>query len=488
MLSHFQLPADSFSYKGIEIRRIPEMELISISDLWKSEGQPWAKRPDVWAKRKDNQRFIEAVAKRTGDAPWVAVKGGNSLQGTFAISEVAARYAASLSEECGAWFCNALDLPTTAERAKRENIPLGKLWLEVFQLPSGEYKLSQTQVAEAIGKDEANVRDFLVSKSLEALPYKGFTAEKMGIEGERTRFNPIPIELAIAYWTKEARAENQLAISLLSASAKEAIERRADRAFGVERTEEEYNARFQSAFEKLATFFPEYAHSVSDPVDAISMVLAEQDLLKKLRRKFPKEIFSKAKGDVVRDLVLLGAQTDDWHLTYGKAFPYPNGAVYHHAYPDLISQPSECCVDGKVQRVVLLFQCIETIVDENNVKDCFYLRQYIDLVKNHYKADLSLLFFVSPYGVTRYAAACIKEKDELRGHVGVITVKQLAKFLFEKASTNKGDNIRAGRLKASFKHLVEYKDLSELLNKDEMEKLGIQSTSLPNTQLTLFPV
>lgn len=484
MPDHSQPSEGSFFYKGIEIRRIPETGFVSISDLWKSEGQPWAKRPDVWAKRKENQRFLESVIERSGSLPWSVLKGGSSLQGTFTSPEIAVRYARSLSEECGEWLCETLDLPASIGKAKRESIDLGDRVLEVFQLPSGEYKLSQTQVAEAIGGSESNVRGFLASKSLEALPYKGFKPEQMGVEGERVWFNAIPIDLAISYWTKEARADNQVAISLLSASAKEAIERRADRAFGVKRTEEEYNTRFQSAFEKFAGFFPDYFVGSGSSVEAHSMVLAEQNLLRKLKRKFPKEIFSRTKSDVVQDLVLLGAQTDDWSLINGKAFPYPEGAANLYAYPDLISRPSECCVDGKMQRVVLLFQYVETIVDEKYVKDCFYLREYIDLVKKHYKADHSLLFFVSPYGVTRYAAACIKEKDELKSHIGVITVKQLAGLLFEKALSNKGDNIRRGRLRKSFRHLMEYKDLAELLSQEEME--NVQSTSLPDIQLNLF--
>jgi hypothetical protein len=68
----------------------------------------------------------------------------------------------------------------------------------------------------------------------------------------------------------------------------------------------------------------------------------------------------------------------------------------------------------------------------------------------------------------------------------VITIKQLAEFLFEKALSNKGDNIRRGRLRKAFRHLMEYKDLAELLSQEEMEKLSVQSTSLPNIQLNLF--
>ena len=85
-------------------------------------------------------------------------------------------------------------------RAKREEIELGDRKIEVFQLPSGEYKLSQTQVTEVVGKPERSLRDFLGSKSLEALPYKDFRSAKFLTEGNNASINAIPIKLANAYW------------------------------------------------------------------------------------------------------------------------------------------------------------------------------------------------------------------------------------------------------------------------------------------------
>ena len=114
----------------------------------------------------------------------------------------------------------------------------------MFQMPDGEYRLSQTQVAESVCKDESSFRDFLKSKSPEALPYKGLRSVKIGIVGNNTKIAPVPIEMAAAYWTKEAIAKNIVAIRLLGACAIESIERRADKAFGVKRSEEEYNERF----------------------------------------------------------------------------------------------------------------------------------------------------------------------------------------------------------------------------------------------------
>jgi hypothetical protein len=347
--------------------------------------------------------------------------------------------------------------------------------------------LSQTQVAEAIGEKEISFRRFLSSKSPEALAYKGFRSVKTPVEDTNAPIKPIPIKLAIAYWTKESRNGNQAAITILGASAHEAIERRADKAFGIHRSEEEYNRRF-TAFELLAKIFPEYDQS-NDLVtnsDSMSFVEVESDILKRLKRKFPLEIFSLPKADLIRDLLLLGAETDDWHLTREKAFAYPDGAASRNGYPDLISQVSECLVDGKKQKIVLLLQIVSGIVHENHVKESFYLREYIELVKNHLQVDHALLFFVSPYGVTQYAASCIKQRDELRNCVGVITVKQLAKFLVEKAVQNKKDNIRVGRLKKNFKHLIAYKDLKDLLEQESSNQISVQTEALPGIQLDLF--
>lgn len=123
--------------------------------------------------------------------------------------------------------------------AERATIYLGNIPLEVFMLPDGQYVLSQTQVAEAVGKTKVSFGDFLVSKSPEALPYKGFRSKKTSIKGNNAQINIIPVDLAVAYWTKEAIVGNVAAARLLGACAAESIERLADSAFGVQRAEEE---------------------------------------------------------------------------------------------------------------------------------------------------------------------------------------------------------------------------------------------------------
>jgi hypothetical protein len=71
-----------------------------------------------------------------------------------------------------------------AYKAKETSIVLGSVLVKVFQLPNGEYRLSQSQVTEAIGKRNRSIIEFLGGKSLEALPYKGSElSESLSVEG-----------------------------------------------------------------------------------------------------------------------------------------------------------------------------------------------------------------------------------------------------------------------------------------------------------------
>ena len=84
--------------------------------------------------------------------------------------------------------------------AERATIYLGSIPLEVFMLPDGRYVLSQTQVAEAVDKTKVSFGDFLVFKSPEALPYKGFRSKKTSIKGNNAQINIIPVDLAVGFY------------------------------------------------------------------------------------------------------------------------------------------------------------------------------------------------------------------------------------------------------------------------------------------------
>jgi hypothetical protein len=134
----------------------------------------------------------------------------------------------------------------TSNKARRATIKLGAIDLEVFRLPSGEYALSQTQVCKIVNEGTISYRDFLRSNSPEALQAKAFRTEKLGIEGNNTKINSIPIECASLFWLHRFRLGNQLSGSLIVACTMESIERRADKIFKKFRTEDDYNDRMSS--------------------------------------------------------------------------------------------------------------------------------------------------------------------------------------------------------------------------------------------------
>ena len=127
-------------------------------------------------------------------------------------------------------------------KAVRATIHLGDVALEIFQMPDGTYRLSQAQVAIAVGKHPESGSRFLASNAAKLPSGKLKADHKIAIEGTSSRFKPITSETAVTYWASEALAANAKAIQLLTACAIEAIERRADTAFNVLDTETERQA------------------------------------------------------------------------------------------------------------------------------------------------------------------------------------------------------------------------------------------------------
>lgn len=131
-------------------------------------------------------------------------------------------------------------------RAVRATIHLGEKPVEAFLLPDGEYQLSQSSTTKAIGKNEYSIRQFKASKSPQALPYKELKLGKVLVEGHTTQIAIVPIDYAIAYWTKEALAGNREAIHLVAALAKRSIIEMCDEAFGVARDQQERDSQLAS--------------------------------------------------------------------------------------------------------------------------------------------------------------------------------------------------------------------------------------------------
>lgn len=133
-------------------------------------------------------------------------------------------------------------------KAIRAEIFLGDISLNVYQMPNGEYKLAGRNVTDAVGEHNSSLTREMGVKSLKALPNADLSLTHLKAESGET-FIPVAIQDATEYWGRVAKKGNHLAIAILVASATEAIERRADAAFNVKRTEEERNERFKARVE-----------------------------------------------------------------------------------------------------------------------------------------------------------------------------------------------------------------------------------------------
>ena len=144
--------------------------------------------------------------------------------------------------------------------AKKATIYLGNIPLNVYQMPDGTYQLSLDSVTKVIGKKRRDLVVFMQSNSSLALPFKEyniFNAPLVRIKGPEKFFKPIPIKLATSYWHYCSKQDNIKADALVQACMIESIERRADKIFRVQRTEEEYNQRWFNNYQ-------EYQESLND--------------------------------------------------------------------------------------------------------------------------------------------------------------------------------------------------------------------------------
>lgn len=138
---------------------------------------------------------------------------------------------------------------TDSTRAIRATVTIGSLTVDGFMLPSGDYQMSQTQAAECVGLSERNAREFLQSKALKSLLGEGYTPAISEIEPDAdqirgsSRIRALPLEVVSAYWMWQAYRGNKQALTLCMALITESLERRFDSAFGVTRSEDDFNQR-----------------------------------------------------------------------------------------------------------------------------------------------------------------------------------------------------------------------------------------------------
>jgi hypothetical protein len=157
---------------------------------------------------------------------------------------------------------------TESIKATRASVQIGAREVDGFMLPDGSYRMSLTQTAECVGKPARSTFDFLRSKALKrllqeaggtfdflpedtvtALSADAYTVDQflvdIGDEGSQgqTRIRGVPLEIVILYWHWESYRGNKQAFFLVTGLATETLERRFDVAFGVTRTEQDWNQR-----------------------------------------------------------------------------------------------------------------------------------------------------------------------------------------------------------------------------------------------------
>ena len=128
-------------------------------------------------------------------------------------------------------------------KSKRATVTLApNIEINAYLLPNGDIKLAGRNVTDAVEEPNNSLIRIMGVKSLKALPGADSSLIQIKADTGET-VTPVSIDDAIAYWTKMAIKGNTKAATLIGALAAESIERRVDRAFGIQRTEEERDLR-----------------------------------------------------------------------------------------------------------------------------------------------------------------------------------------------------------------------------------------------------
>ena len=138
-------------------------------------------------------------------------------------------------------------------KALQGTVVIGDITIHGYQLPDGSYRLSGRNVTDAVGELPASLAREMEVSSLKELP----GADKFGQKIETdvgAPFIPVSLEDAFVYWVHVAH-DNPKAMALVVALGSETLERRFDRVFGVERTEEERDERLNLRYKRVSAFF-----------------------------------------------------------------------------------------------------------------------------------------------------------------------------------------------------------------------------------------
>ena len=482
------------AYNGISIRckQYKTRFLISATDLKKASEGSSKYRFDRWRNRKDIQVYLAKVAKKLNVEPIknkanlitevsgeleVFSGGVREFQGTYVSKELAKQYAKWVSEDCYQWLDEFLTGQKSGEviEAQRVTVQLGNIKIDVYQIPNGEYRLSQTQVEQIPCSKRNSFSDFLTSKSPEALPYKGFRFQKLITnDGNNVRLKAVPILLAVAFWTKESIKGNEIAARLLGACAVESIEHRADRAFGKEVTEEEYNNRFKNNYQSIIASCPK--SFITKPKIGLNISIYQGDG-RKLKTLYPQGVipgFTK-KERIIERMIYLSSHAKDeaWKLKARQELTQV-GNTRKSKYPDIMSG----VISINNVKSIFIFQVYDEIVKPQDIESCV-ARRYTQIARKLFKVNYSFLFLVSPLGASPSASTIIQEEIEIAENqsynfMGVMTIKELAKFYYHQALSDKKNPKNIGGIKKDFKPFMDYKIYSPI---DEAVQLSLPLVS-----------
>jgi len=178
----------------------------------------------------------------------------------------------------------------------------------------------------------------------------------------------------------------------------------------------------------------------------------------KLKAAYPDGGIPGFTTEKVREVIAyLSTYTDRWKLQTDKEVKSSH-STGRYGYPHLTSDVFPVEVDGQTKSAVVMFQFYDLIVDDKDIADVDGCRRYIKSARTDIGVDLAWLFFVAPFGATPQAVSFIQTelRDDSKGFVGVLTVKELAQFLHTQACITRSSNLVKGGINTKFKNLLGY--------------------------------
>ena len=178
-----------------------------------------------------------------------------------------------------------------------------------------------------------------------------------------------------------------------------------------------------------------------------------------LKRQYPNGgIDGYSKDKIRKTIQFLSTYTDNFKLQGKQELRYEIANEIKGKYPDLTSDIfSYQNIDESEGKAVILFQFDSLIIGQSFVESCIG-RSYLQIAKESLGLDKAYLVFVAPFGVDSYAEDYIRTRlpIEHKGNVGVLTVKELADFLYTQAESTRKLNTIRGELKKEFKDMISY--------------------------------